>query len=224
MSVPTPAPVPRPLRRGRATQLRVKRIFDVVVAALCLVVLSPLLAAISITILVRMGRPILFRHRRVGLHGREFTLLKFRTMNSVRDGSGNLLPDADRITGIGSFLRKSTLDEIPELLNVLKGEMSIIGPRPLLPDYVDLYTPDQWRRHDVPPGMAGPVPAYGRNALGWEEKFKLDTWYVDSWSLWLDLRIFLLSVWKVLKREGISAEGHATMPRFEGDPLGKHEE
>jgi lipopolysaccharide/colanic/teichoic acid biosynthesis glycosyltransferase len=162
------------------------------------------------------GRPIFFRQPRIGWKGCTFLLYKFRTMTEGRDAEGNLLSDDQRLTPMGRFLRKTTIDEIPELINVLKGDMSLVGPRPLLVAYCDLYTPEQWRRHEMPPGMAGPVLAGGRNALTWEEKFALDVWYVDNWSLLLDLKILLKTAWKVLKREGVSADGHATMPRFEG--------
>jgi lipopolysaccharide/colanic/teichoic acid biosynthesis glycosyltransferase len=143
-------------------------------------------------------------------------IYKFRTMNNNKDAHGYLLPDEQRLTRFGRFLRILTLDELPELFNVLKGDMSLVGPRALLVEYRDLYTPEQWRRHEMPPGMAGPVLASGRNLLDWEEKFRLDVWYVDHWSLWLDFKILARTVWKVLKREGVSAEGHATMPKFEG--------
>jgi lipopolysaccharide/colanic/teichoic acid biosynthesis glycosyltransferase len=145
-------------------------------------------------------------------------------MTEERDENGNLLPDEQRLTPVGRFLRSLTLDELPELFNVLKGEMSLVGPRPLLVEYRDLYTPEQWRRHEMPPGMAGPVLASGRNLLDWEEKFRLDVWYVDHWSLWLDFQILARTAWKVLKREGVSAEGHATMPKFEGVGVRANEE
>ena len=177
------------------------------------------MALIALAIWLTMGRPILFRQPRIGYKGRVFTIYKFRTMTDERDEQGNLLPDEKRLTPLGKLLRSLTLDELPELFNVLKGEMSIIGPRPLLVEYWDLYTPEQRRRHDMPPGMAGPVLAYGRNLLSWEEKFKLDVWYVDNWSLWLDFKIFLRTLWMVLKREGVSAEGHATAPKFQGSGM-----
>ena len=193
-----------------------KRAVDVVVAAVALLVLSPLMALIAAAILLTMGPPVLFRHRRLGLGGREFTLLKFRTMRGRPPGPGAPLDDERRITRLGRLLRALTLDELPELVNVLRGDLSLVGPRPLLPEYRELYTAEQWRRHEMPPGMAGPALAAGRNALSWEEKFAADVDYVRHWSLWLDARVLGLSIWRVLRREGVSAEGHATMPRFEG--------
>jgi len=151
-------------------------------------------------------------------------IYKFRTMSSLKDQHGNLLPDGDRLTKVGSFLRSTTMDEVPELLNVFLGDMSAVGPRPLLVEYRDLYTEDQWRRHEMPPGMAGPVLAGGRNTLTWEEKFERDLWYVDNWSLWLDFKIIAQTVLKVIKREGTSAEGYATMPKFEGKINKTHSE
>jgi lipopolysaccharide/colanic/teichoic acid biosynthesis glycosyltransferase len=197
-------------------QRAVKRAVDVVVAAVALVFLSPLMALIAAAILLTMGPPVLFRHRRLGLGGREFTLLKFRTMRGRPPGPGAPLDDERRITRLGRLLRALTLDELPELVNVLRGDLSLVGPRPLLPEYRELYTAEQWRRHEMPPGMAGPALAAGRNALSWEEKFAADVDYVEHWSLWLDARVLALSIWRVLRREGVSAEGHATMPRFEG--------
>jgi sugar transferase EpsL len=197
-------------------QLAIKRAVDVVVAALALALLSPLMVLIAAAILLTMGPPVVFRHRRLGLRGREFTLLKFRTMRGRPPGFETPLDDQARLTPVGRVLRALTLDELPELVNVLRGDMSLVGPRPLLPEYRDLYTPVQWRRHEMPPGMAGPALAAGRNALSWDEKFAADVEYVDRWSLWLDAKVLVLSVWRVLRREGVSAEGHATMPRFEG--------
>ena len=208
------------MRVSRGIQLHVKRLFDVIVSSLLILLFAPLMLLIALAIWVTMGRPILFRQPRIGYRGRVFTIYKFRTMTDERDEQGNLLPDEQRLTGLGRFLRSLTLDELPELFNVLKGEMSLVGPRPLLVDYRDLYTPEQWRRHEMPPGMAGPVLASGRNLLDWEEKFRLDVWYVDHWSLWLDFQILARTAWKVLKREGVSAEGYATMPRFQGSRSG----
>jgi sugar transferase EpsL len=202
-------------QRHRA-QRAVKRAVDVVVAAVALLVLSPLMALIAAGILLTMGPQVLFRHRRLGLGGREFTLLKFRTMRGWPPDPGAPLDDEQRITWLGRLLRALTLDELPELVNVLRGDLSLVGPRPLLPEYRELYSPEQWRRHEMPPGMAGPALAAGRNALSWEQKFAADVDYVEHWSLWLDAKVLALSIWRVLRREGVSAEGHATMPRFEG--------
>jgi len=208
---------------SRRTQLALKRVFDICFSGLLILAFSPLFLLISLAIRLSMGPPVLFRQPRIGYQGRVFTIYKFRTMNDGPDEQGNLLPDEQRLTWLGRFLRSLTLDELPELFNVLKGEMSLVGPRPLLVEYRDLYTPEQWRRHEMPPGMAGPVLADGRNALDWEEKFKRDVWYVDHWSLWLDFQILARTAWKVLKREGVSAEGHATMPRFEGTRTKVHQ-
>jgi sugar transferase EpsL len=206
---------PRP-GPGRRVQLAAKRAVDVAVAAIALLLLSPLMLGIALLILLTMGPPVLFRHRRLGRDGREFTLLKFRTMRGDPPPRDRPLDDERRISPLGHTLRELTLDELPELINVLRGELSLVGPRPLLPEYRDLYTPEQWRRHALPPGMAGPALAAGRNALDWESKLAADVWYVDHWSLWLDAKVLARSVWRVLRREGVSAEGHATMPRFEG--------
>jgi lipopolysaccharide/colanic/teichoic acid biosynthesis glycosyltransferase len=200
----------------RRIQLAVKRAFDVVVATAALIVTSPLMLLIGLLVLVTMGPPVLFRHRRLGLRGEEFTLIKFRTMKGSPPGFETPLDDEQRITRVGRILRQLSLDELPELVNVLRGDLSIVGPRPLLPEYRDLYSPDQRRRHDMPPGIAGPVLAKGRNALSWEEKFAWDVWYVDNWSLWLDAKLLVQSVANVLTRRGVSADDHATMPRFEG--------
>lgn len=193
-----------------------KRFVDVVCASLGLVIMSPLLAGIGLCLRLQQGRPVLFRQVRPGLNGRRFVMYKFRTMTDARDGRGNLLPDADRLTSFGRFLRATSLDELPELWNVLKGDMSLVGPRPLLTVYLDRYTPEQARRLEVKPGITGWTQVKGRNALTWEEKFKLDVWYVDNWSLGLDFKILALTMWKVLKREGISQPGHATMEEFRG--------
>jgi lipopolysaccharide/colanic/teichoic acid biosynthesis glycosyltransferase len=197
-------------------QRAIKRAIDVVVAALALLLLSPLMALIAAAILLTMGPPVLFRHRRLGLGGNEFTLFKFRTMRGRPPEPDAPLDDELRITRLGRVLRALTLDELPELVNVLRGDLSLVGPRPLLPEYRELYTAEQWRRHEMPPGMAGPALAAGRNALSWDDKFAADVAYVDNWSLWVDGRVLALSIWRVLRREGVSAEGHATMPRFEG--------
>jgi carbamoyl-phosphate synthase large subunit len=193
----------------------VKRCFDLSVACVGMAVLSPLFLALGCMVVLTMGRPVLLRQARLGYQGRPFVLYKFRTMKDLRDETGEPLPDEQRLTRLGRFLRHTALDELPELFNVLRGDLSIVGPRPLLPDYRHLYTPEQWRRHDVRPGMAGPVMAKGRNALAWEEKFWFDVWYADNWSLRLDFQILAESVWKLVKGEGARAPGHATMPRFE---------
>jgi len=205
---------------GWRVQLALKRIFDITLSTFSLIALFPVFLIISLLIRLTMGRPILFRQPRLGHHGRIFEILKFRTMTDDRDEQGNLLPDARRLTRLGRLLRSLTLDELPELINVLRGEMSLIGPRPLLVDYRGLYTPEQWRRHEMPPGMGGPVLASGRNTLTWEEKFALDVWYVDNWSLWLDFKILVRTALRVLRREGVSAEGHVTMPKFQGTKAG----
>lgn len=193
-----------------------KRLVDLILTVFALVLILPVLGVITVLVRWRLGSPVLFRQQRPGLHGRPFTLLKFRTMTDARDAAGNLLPDEQRLTSFGRFLRRTSLDELPELINVLRGDMSLVGPRPLLMQYLDRYTPDQMRRHEVRPGITGWAQIKGRNALSWEEKFALDVWYVDHLSLWLDLKIILLTVWKVLRREGISQEGFATMPEFMG--------
>lgn len=206
----------RPARAGRRWQLLLKRAFDVIASATALLVLSPVFVAVGVAVRVSMGAPVLFCQPRLGRWGRPFVIYKFRTMTEGRDAEGALLSDEQRLTRTGRLLRSTTLDELPELLNVLKGDMSLVGPRPLLDRYRDRYTPEQWRRHQMPPGMAGPVLAGGRNALSWEDKFALDTWYVDHWSLALDVKILALTALRVLRREGISAEGSATMPEFQG--------
>ena len=193
-----------------------KRALDIVLASIGLLVLAPVALVVALAIRLTMGPPVLFRQVRPGLKGKPFVMYKFRTMTDERDEHGNLLPDEQRLTPLGRFLRKLTLDEIPELWNVLKGDMSVVGPRPLLMEYLPLYTPEQARRHEVRPGMAGPVIMSGRNILDWDEKFKLDVWYVDNLSLWLDLKILVLTALKVLKGEGVSAPGHGTAPKFKG--------
>ena len=196
----------------------IKRVFDLVVLLLTAPLWLTALGAVAVLVRLNLGRPVLFRQPRPGLHGRVFELIKFRTMTDARDPHGKLLPDAQRLTRFGRWLRSTSLDELPEVLNVLKGEMSLVGPRPLLVQYLDRYTPQQARRHEVPPGLTGWVQVKGRNALSWEEKFRLDVWYVDHHSLWLDLRILVLTVWQVLRRHGVSAPGDATMPEFMGSP------
>ncbi|MBW2738792.1 MAG: sugar transferase [Deltaproteobacteria bacterium] len=194
-----------------------KRFFDLAIAVPSLIILSSLLIFIGILVRMKIGSPVLFRQLRPGLYGKPFTIYKFRTMTDTRDENKNLLPDGERLTRLGRFLRKTSMDELPELFNVIKGDMSIVGPRPLLMQYLDRYTPEQARRHEVKPGITGWAQVNGRNAIMWEDKFKLDVWYVDNWSLWLDVRIVLMTVMKVLKREGISQKGEATMEEFMND-------
>ena len=185
-----------------------KRLFDLMLTIVGLVVLSPVMLAVSLLVWIFHGRPVFFRQKRPGYRGVPFMLYKFRSMTNARDAQGNLLPDEQRLTRFGRFLRASSLDELPELFNVLRGEMSLVGPRPLLMRYLGRYSAEQMRRHDVLPGITGWAQVNGRNALTWQEKFRLDVWYVDHWSLWLDAKILALTVWKVLKREGISQTGH----------------
>ena len=191
-----------------------KRIFDLALSIPAFFFLSLLMLAIATLVRLKIGSPVLFRQVRPGLHSRPFTIYKFRTMTDERDENGDLLPDGDRLTRLGRFLRKTSLDELPELFNVIKGEMSLVGPRPLLMRYINRYTPGQARRHEVKPGLTGWAQINGRNAISWEDKFELDVWYVDNWSLKLDLQIIGMTIKKVLKREGVSAEGDATMPEF----------
>ncbi|MBT9315655.1 sugar transferase [Leptothoe spongobia] len=194
----------------------VKQLVDRTIAAISIVILSPVFIVISILVYFSMGSPVIFTQDRPGQNNRIFKFYKYRTMTNERDARGILLPDSRRLTGIGQFLRKTSLDELPQLFNVVKGDMSFIGPRPLLVEYLPLYSQEQARRHDVPPGISGWVQVNGRNSLDWEEKFKLDIWYVDNWNLWLDIKILILTFVKVLKRDGISHKGHATMDRFKG--------
>jgi len=193
-----------------------KRFMDLAVALLALVLLLPLLAAVAALIRVKLGSPVFFQQMRPGRHGRSFSMLKFRTMLDACDVEGRLLPDQERMTLFGRFLRSSSLDELPELWNVLKGEMSLVGPRPLLMEYLPFYTPEQARRHEVRPGITGWAQVNGRNAITWDEKFKLDVWYVDHASLWLDIKILYLTLKKVFTREGINASHDMTMPKFSG--------
>lgn len=194
-----------------------KRTIDIAGAALGLILLSPLVAGAAIMVLASMGRPVFFRQRRPGRDGRPFGMVKFRTMSNSRDSAGRLLPDAERLTRVGRFLRSSSLDELPELWNVLVGDMSLVGPRPLLMAYLDRYTPEQARRHAVRPGITGWAQVNGRNAIGWNDKFALDVWYVDHRSLFLDLRILALTVAQVVRRRDINSAEAATMPEFLGD-------
>jgi len=202
------------MKRG----MRIKRAFDITVAAAALLVASPLLLLVAIAVRVNLGSAVLFRQQRPGLHGRPFTMVKFRTMRDAIGRDGRPLPDADRLTTFGKLLRSTSLDELPELWNVLRGEMSLVGPRPLLMEYLDRYTPEQSRRHDVRPGVTGWAQVHGRNALSWEERFRLDVWYVEHRSLRLDLHILLRTITIVFRRTGVSAKGEATMSAFEGNP------
>lgn len=193
-----------------------KRIFDLLTAALLLVVLAPIMAVLAVCVRLALGSPVLFRQSRPGLNGRAFALLKFRTMRSACDASGRPLPDGERLTGFGKVLRRTSLDELPELLNVLKGEMSLVGPRPLLMEYLPLYTAEQARRHEVKPGLTGWAQVNGRNSISWEQKFRLDVWYVDHASLWLDLKILGLTLSKVLRGDGVVQHGTTTAESFKG--------
>ena len=192
----------------------VKQLFDTICSVILLVILGALLAFLALLVRINLGTPVLFRQERPGLYGKPFSLYKFRTMTNARGSNGDLLPDAERLTRFGLFLRRTSLDELPELFNVLKGDMSLVGPRPLLMQYLARYSPEQARRHEVKPGITGWAQVNGRNAITWEEKFNLDVWYVDNQSFWLDLKILGMTVWKLLKREGISQPGCATMEEF----------
>lgn len=194
-----------------------KRLMDILGAMAGLLLLAPVIVLLSLLVRVKLGSPVLFRQSRPGRAGQAFEMAKFRTMTDARDANGELLPDADRLTGFGQFLRASSLDELPELWNVLKGDMSLVGPRPLLMEYLPLYTERQARRHVVRPGITGWAQINGRNALTWEEKFELDVWYVENRTLWLDIKIIFLTVWKVVKRDDINQDGEATMTRFTGN-------
>lgn len=204
---------------GRTKQIsyRMKRLFDIVLACVALTVLAIPILIVIWMVRRKLGSPVFFRQVRPGLHGKPFEMVKFRSMTDARDAEGNLLPDADRLPAFGRFLRGSSLDELPELWNVVKGDMSLVGPRPLLMEYLPLYSKEQARRHEVRPGVTGWAQVNGRNALSWEDKFRLDVWYVDHRSLWLDIRILWATVRKVIVREGISAAGEATMSKFTGN-------
>jgi sugar transferase EpsL len=195
-----------------------KRLLDVILAGLGLILLSPVLTLLALLVRRKLGWPVLFTQERLGLNGRVFRVIKFRSMTDARDADGNLLPDADRLTPFGRFLRRSSLDELPELVNVLRGKMSFVGPRPLKAIYKDRYNARQMRRHEVRPGITGWAQINGRNATTWEERFELDVWYVEHWSLWLDLKIMLRTVLAAFSGQGVSQEGHATMPDFMGTP------
>ncbi|EFK08090.1 bacterial sugar transferase [delta proteobacterium NaphS2] len=194
-----------------------KRVFDLIAATGTVLFFSPILFVLFFVVRKNMGQPVLFTQQRPGLSGAPFTIYKFRTMTHCCDDQGRLLPDGDRIPPLGQRLRSTSLDELPELLNVIRGDMSIVGPRPLLMQYLDRYTLEQARRHEVKPGLTGWAQVNGRNALSWEEKFAMDVWYVDNWSFKLDLKIIYMSVWSVFKREGISQAGHATVEYFQGN-------
>jgi len=196
----------------------VKRAFDFAAALCGLLLLAPLLLVVALFVRFKLGSPVLFRQKRPGLHGVPFEIYKFRTMTDQRDEKGEFLPDGVRLTSFGRFLRSTSFDELPELFNVLKGDMSLVGPRPLLMEYLPLYTPEQARRHEAKPGITGWAQVNGRNAIGWEEKFALDVWYVDQRSFLLDLRILWLTLAKVFRKEGISETGQATMSKFTGSP------
>lgn len=194
----------------------IKRLFDILASFCGLVLLSPVIAIVAWKIRKNLGSPVLFRQVRPGLNGKPFEMVKFRSMRDAVDAAGNQLPDAERMTPFGNFLRSTSLDELPELWNVLKGDMSLVGPRPLLMEYLPLYSAEQYRRHEARPGVTGWAQINGRNAISWEDKFKLDVWYVDNRSFWLDIKIIFLTIKKVLVRDGISAEGEATMTKFTG--------
>ncbi|MBW4556340.1 MAG: sugar transferase [Trichormus sp. ATA11-4-KO1] len=195
----------------------VKYISDRFIAAIALLILSPIMVIIAIAIYIRMGNPVIFAQPRPGKNAHIFTFYKFRTMTNECDAEGNLLSDEKRLTAFGKFLRKTSLDELPQLWNVFKGDMSFVGPRPLLVRYLNRYTPKQARRHEVKPGITGLTQVKGRNTLAWRQKFQLDIWYVDNWSLWLDFKIIILTVFKVIKQDGINQEGHATAAEFKGE-------
>ncbi len=194
-----------------------KRLLDLLIAGLALLFLWPLILAVALSVRLSLGTPVLFRQQRPGYRGHPFFLYKFRTMTNASDSAGNLLSDSERLTPPGRFLRALSLDELPELFNILRGEMSVVGPRPLLMEYLPRYSPEQMRRHEAYPGLTGWAQIHGRNALTWADKFRLDVWYVDHWSFWLDIKIILLTFWKVLKREGISQPGQATTEYFMGN-------
>ena len=194
----------------------IKRLIDILAAFSGLSLLAPLMLLLAVLIRLQMGSPVIFRQARPGLHGKPFRMLKFRTMRDAFDAEGQPLPDEQRITALGKLLRSTSLDELPELWNVLKGDMSLVGPRPLLMEYLPLYSAEQARRHEVRPGITGWAQVNGRNSLSWDEKFRLDVWYVDNQSLWLDIRIMFMTIRKVFAREGISAKGEVTMSRFSG--------
>lgn len=201
-------------------QKYLKRVFDIVFSIIALVILLPLFVVVAFLIRIKLGSPIIFKQKRPGLNAKCFTLYKFRTMTDEKDCNDKLLPDEDRLTKFGQFIRSTSIDELPELWNILKGEMSFVGPRPLLEQYLDLYTPNQMRRHDVLPGLTGLAQVNGRNSITWEDKFSLDIEYVDSHSIWMDLRVLVMTLYKVIKREDISSQTASTMEVFQGTALG----
>lgn len=194
----------------------VKRLLDITISLIALIFLLPLISLIYLLVIINLGSPAFFLQERVGKDNKIFKMIKFRTMKNSTDKNGNLLSDNERVTKFGSFLRSFSLDELPELINILKGDMSLVGPRALLVQYLGLYNDEQIRRHEVLPGLTGWAQINGRNSITWSEKFKLDVWYVDNWSLWLDIKIFFLTFWKVLKREGINQSESVTMEYFNG--------
>ena len=194
-----------------------KRLFDLTFALIALVILSPIILVIAILVRIFIGTPILFKQQRPGYKSHPFFIYKFRSMTNRFAPNGSLLPDAERLTRFGRLLRSLSLDELPELLNIIRGEMSFVGPRPLLMEYLPLYSPEQARRHDVVPGLTGWAQVNGRNAINWPTRFKLDVWYVDNWSFWLDIKIILMTVWKAISREGVNQEGQATVEYFKGE-------
>lgn len=196
--------------------MTVKRLFDLIVSISALIIFFPVLVVVAIAIHKKMGGGIFFIQRRPGLYGRPFNIIKFKTMSDARDANGNLLPDSERLSRFGRILRSTSLDELPELINVIFGDMSLVGPRPLLMQYIDRYNPEQARRHEVLPGITGWAQVNGRNAISWEDKFKLDVWYVDNHNLWLDIKILFMTIARVFKREGISQQGQATAREFMG--------
>lgn len=193
-----------------------KRIFDILISAILLIITCPLMLVLALLVLLFLGQPVIFSQERPGFKGKAFTIYKFRSMTEARDSRGKPLSDTMRLTGFGKFLRSFSLDELPELINVLKGDMSLVGPRPLLVEYLRYYTPEQNRRHNMRPGMTGWAQVNGRNALSWEEKFELDVWYVDHWSFWLDIKILWLTIWYVLKRQNVTPPGQTSMGEFRG--------
>lgn len=193
-----------------------KRLFDFVVALLLLVLLCPVIFLVALLVRIRLGSPVFFRQQRPGLHGKPFCIYKFRTMLQIWDERGELLPDAQRMTALGAFLRNFSLDELPQLFNVLQGDLSLVGPRPLLMEYLPLYNAEQARRHEVRPGITGWAQVNGRNAINWEDKFKYDVWYVDHQSFWLDMKILWMTAMKIVRSEGVSQAGHVTMEKFRG--------